>query len=1000
MIHALIRYKRGIFFLGWLLFFGYFGAAQTPESLYNQGYYTLARDQFIELERNYTLSQSLEKAHAAGYILLCNIALRCHGVEEEIEDYIEKYPTSLLIRPIFYQQAKLFFEAEQYDRALYYFLQCHHNRFSAEERSELAFKTGYSAFQTGDFEVAQQYFSRVLKEKIRSYDIPAIYYVAYISYLNKDFDEAIAGFSQTLNDPRFAQVSPYYLLQSKFLLRQYDQVVLEGEALYRRSTGKEQSAIARILAEAFYALNRPKEALPYFEAYSNGTLELSRQDHYLAGVIHYALQNYPQALHSFETTALVQDSLGQNALYYLGETSIRTKNKLAALNAFRLASSLSYDAAIEEDAFFNYAKLSFDLNGNIGTFNTYMERYPNTHKSNEIQSYIADAYLLNKDYRSALTALQAIKNPQKPTLEKVQRASFLRAMQLFEAGSYREAEQLFNYAIDAESQLYGVRLLAAYWKAECLYRSSRYLDAINQWNRFLGLASSSLATAERTTVPYNIAYAWFQLEDYRQAAQFFQNYTSRGNQHTLTYFSDAQCRLGDCAFLERKYQQAIEYYSFAIGSNGLPTDYSLYQTALAQGLLFKPSQKIASLHQLIHTYPDSHLQPAASFELGRTYLQTGDYLTAETIFENLISRIDTTLYYTKALVELGLIQVNLKRPDRAMTYYKRVLEDFPESPEADNALAGIENIYQELNDAKGYFDYMAQLGRESEKSADEQEQMLFEAGERLFLSGAYSEALNSFYDLLKQYPDGAKNAQAHFYVAECLLQSGKEEGAADAYLAAMRNSSGSLAEQATLQYARISYRLQKYEEARKAYETLSEISLLENNKIEAEVGKTRSYYQEQRFEQAALQARKSLQISGLQSYVVQELRYIEAKSLQKLGQREVAMTLFQQLAHECYSPIGAESTYILIQDSYHSGNFEQAEEQIYALSDSDSPQHYWIALSFIILGDIYTDREEYEQALATYQSLLDEYAPDIPDNIHDIVRIQIQKCHLKKSAQR
>jgi predicted negative regulator of RcsB-dependent stress response len=103
------------------------------------------------------------------------------------------------------------------------------------------------------------------------------------------------------------------------------------------------------------------------------------------------------------------------------------------------------------------------------------------------------------------------------------------------------------------------------------------------------------------------------------------------------------------------------------------------------------------------------------------------------------------------------------------------------------------------------------------------------------------------------------------------------------------------------------------------------------------------------------------------------------------------MDLFLKLANEVYTPIGAESAYQLIQDAYHAGNFAKAEERIYTLSDSDSPQHYWIALSFIILADIYADRNELEQALATYQSLLDEYKPEKPDNIHDIVRLRIEK---------
>ena len=381
----------------------------------------------------------------------------------------------------------------------------------------------------------------------------------------------------------------------------------------------------------------------------------------------------------------------------------------------------------------------------------------------------------------------------------------------------------------------------------------------------------------------------------------------------------------------------------------------------------------------------------ATFELGRTYVQTGAYSTAESIFNTLIQRNDAVQFYTKAMIELGLIHINLKNPEKALTYYKKVLEEYPDTPEVDNALAGIENIYQEQNNAQGYFDYIAKLGIDSGKSADEKEQMLFNAGEQLFLNGSHNEALKSLRTLLKQYPDGAKSAHAHFYIAESLRLAGKDEEAADEYLTVMRTGSGSFAEQATLQYARISFHLEKYDEAAKGYETLSEIAMLDNNKSEAEVGKSRTYYKEQRYEQTAAQVDKTLKMHGLPQSIVQELTYFKAKSLLALGQRNASMELFQRLANEVYTPIGAESAYQLIQDAYNAGDFAKAEEQIYTLSDSDSPQHHWIALSFIILGDIYADRNEIVQALATYQSLLDEYKPEKPDNVHDIVRLRIEK---------
>ena len=46
-----------------------------------------------------------------------------------------------------------------------------------------------------------------------------------------------------------------------------------------------------------------------------------------------------------------------------------------------------------------------------------------------------------------------------------------------------------------------------------------------------------------------------------------------------------------------------------------------------------------------------------------------------------------------------------------------------------------------------------------------------------------------------------------------------------------------------------------------------------------------------------------------------------------------------------------------------------------AFSDSKTPQNYWLAKAFILLGDIYLSRDDKFQARATYQSVADGYSP-------------------------
>ena len=126
--------------------------------------------------------------------------------------------------------------------------------------------------------------------------------------------------------------------------------------------------LAKTLSEAFFALNRAKEARTFFDDYLQETPSLTLTDRYYSGILFFKLEEYERAAEQLAIVGERTDSLGQNALYHLGEAYIKLKNKISALDAFKKASVLPFDPALKEDAFFNYAKLSFDLNRDIQVF--------------------------------------------------------------------------------------------------------------------------------------------------------------------------------------------------------------------------------------------------------------------------------------------------------------------------------------------------------------------------------------------------------------------------------------------------------------------------------------------------------------------------------------------------------------------------------------------------------------------------------------------------------
>ena len=104
-------------------------------------------------------------------------------------------------------------------------------------------------------------------------------------------------------------------------------------------------------------------------------------------------------------------------------------------------------------------------------------------------------------------------------------------------------------------------------------------------------------------------------------------------------------------------------------------------------------------------------------------------------------------------------------------------------------------------------------------------------------------------------------------------------------------------------------------------------------------------------------------------------RYAKAQVLQRAGKDNEALEVFELLSKEVKSAEGAEGRYRLIEAEFKANRYDQAEKMIYDFSDSKTPHNYWLAKSFILLGDIYAARNDAFQARATYQSVVDGYSP-------------------------
>jgi len=962
---------------------------KLAKSLYERGMYGRAEAMFA--------AAALENDDyiAEGYRVLCAEKLRRKGYDAMIYNYMDKYPYSGLIPQMRFQYAMNLFAEGRYAEAGSELERLSRRQLYRKQTDEFLFKRAWCDFETGNYGRACPRFKEIVSRPYTDYTAPSQYTVGYINYVNRQFAEAEKWFMKSVKDGRFADLSNYYILECRFMQKDYGYVVQNGPEMIKNIPEDRRPQLARLISESFLVLGNPEEARRYYNINDASGNQKKRSDYFYAGSVLYAVKDWKGAIRNFSAMEERMDSLGQIANYEMAFSYIQEKNKVAAMQAFKDASESGYDPVIEEDAHYNYAKLAFDLNNDMTGFDSYMAKYSDRKRGDRIYSYIAVSALRNRNYAAAVDAYDKIDELDDDMKSNYMKANYLRASQLVADGSWRAAVPCLKAAAYYSDRRGMFNQMSRFWLAEAYYRDGRYDNALSVL-RDLYNTAALYGTEESNVVLYNMAFCHFNKENYQEAEKWFAKYLDSSSS---VYRKEALVRKGDCRFMQRDYGGALESYEAAVAGNPDVNDiYPYYQAALSYGLLGDNAKKIEVLSPVTGADPSADFYPEATYELGRTYARAGNSAKAEDSFNRLVDNVKDTTYMAMALIELGTLARNAGRSDKALEYYKKVVQGMPVSEYAEDALAAVESIYQSRNDPEGYLAYIDGIGRSSDKTDEEKEQMIFNAAEQVYLSGNYQKALVSLRSYIDRYPHGRCLPQAEFYMAESYSSLGEKERACDHYAAVMKTGAGSYLELADLRYAELSYGLQRYDDAYAGYSALLDVAVIESNKSAAKIGMMRSAYAGGRYAAASENA-ASVMGDPSAGAVRTEAEYIRAKSLLAVSRRDDAMRLLASLASDPSSEYGAEATYMLIQDSYDRGDFSDVENRVYAFSDAGTPCQYWLARAFIVLGDTFVEKGDFEQAKATFESILEGYSSDGGDDIKDNVEFRIGRLKEMMSAQ-
>ncbi len=950
-------------------------------TLYNAGMYERAASLFDRMKGD---------PMSEGYALLCAIKMQNPEMDSMVENYELVWGFSPLSSMIDWEYGKRLFDEGRYDEASRRLNRVQSKRLEETARPELAFKKGYCDFVSGNYPDARDSFMEVEALPMSDFKGPARYALGYMAYSEKDFAEAAKWFGLSSGDPRFGQLSKFYLVDCHFMQKDYDYVLSEGVTQFEEQPDIRKARLARMISESYLVRGQKEKAKEYFTVTDRD--EMTRADWFYAGSVLYAVEDWKGAIENFCMMTDRSDSLGQIANYQMANAYLNTGNNVAAMDSFKDASSVNWNATMREDAMFNYAKLAFDLNKDTKPFAEYISRYNTSRRGDEIYSYMALASLYNRDYVGAVEAYDKIDELDRDQQSNYVKAYYLRGEQLIASGAYRDAIPCLKAASYYLPKHDKVGQLARYWQAEANYRTENYDEAAGMFADLYNLSALE-GEPEGAILSYNVAYSHLKAKEYTNASRWFDIYLNEGDK---TCRRDALLRRADCDYVQRNYPAAINSYRNAIREIKADEDiYPYCQLALCYGLAGDKKAKAEALSFVMEADPETPMYADALYELGRACMDINDNARAMNAFILLRDNAKDRETKAKALIGMGMVSRNGSDYDRALSCYKEVVQLFPGSQYAEDAMFAIESIYQTLHTPEKYLEYLESNNLNSGKSESDKENLYFNTAEQVFLAGNYLQAASSLQKYLDTYPRGSHVTNAMFYLAESYAALGNKEKACDLYDKVVdAPDAGSFAETSLLRSAELNYSLERYGAAYDAYLRLSERARLEGNRTQAALGMMRSAYKAREYVRAAEAAELVEALPGLTDAVLREASYIKAKSLLSSSRRAEAMAEFGRLSAYPSTKEGAEACYILIQDAFDRAEYESVQNKVFDFSGKAGGQNYWLARCYITLADTFVQMGRKEQAKATLSSIRDGYTPESQDDdILNLVEARLNKLN-------
>lgn len=892
------------------------------------------------------------------------------AARQKFMEFAVNNPTSPLVDAARAGAADCLFAAGDYKGALAAYKALPAGAYMPAEKAVLDFRTGLCAYRCGDISLAEQRLAAALGEPSTCSD--ARFFLGVIAFDKGDYAKAQQYFELVNTAAAPGSEAPYYLVRIDFAQGSYTKALNGARNLLRRSDGKEDPEMLRIIGESLCRLDDRSQGVGELRRYLEICDNPVPSALYYVGLDDYEEGDYAAALEKLNVVARdAEGALQQSAYLYIGQALMQRGESAPALLAFDKAANMDDDSAVREAAYYNYAVARFE-GGNVPfksssqTLEDFLRLYPKGPYSERVATCLAEGYIADKDYQAAYERIQRVGGSSPRMLKAKQRVLYNLAMQELLRGDTAKASEYIDDALKIKTNDSALEAEITLVKAQLLAQQGDNAKATEAYRRYLANASSN--AENRSVAEYGLAYALYETGKRTEAEKTFRSLIDRFDRAEVR--ADIYNRLGDLRYAANDFKDAADFYSRSYEVYRAGGDRPLLNHAKMLGNMRDYRGKLHALETFRRHYPNSLLAAEALMEISQAQISLGRNDEAVATYRTVIDKYSGTETGRKAYLQLAMTLLDKGLRKDAVETYRALIRVYPSSEEAGQAATLLKYLAVEDGCGGEYIEFMRSVENAPSIDVAEAENISFESAVKRFRNQHDTAALEQF---ASAYPESGHNAEVWGMLLDDAVTAGdKVRAASFAEKILDRYPDSRYAEKAMNVSAQAKYDADKLPEAIEQWEALEKRTSDIDLATAARLGVMRAARDMGNTELALHKAELILEssTSGVEN---DEATFVKACMIEAQGNRQKAIDVWHTLADKTESIYGIKSAYHEAEALFELGRNAKALAATQALVQSGSPHRYWVARGFILLSDIYKAQGNEFEAREYLEALRENY---------------------------